>query len=198
VFSEETPGIAAREFVLGQWRMTFRLVLLLAIGPALLATALATARRAPQYEPQFTTDPAGNQVVTSYVLANPDAPYDGEVRLGRRLMIAAGLFVTILVHGGAAISVGLALATANAWLRRALVTAVGLTVVGILAVRSLLAPLVSRTSFRVEGTLRAVTVWNIVIALFAAGLLMCTIWVWKRRRSGTSKSSIEKEKFAWT
>jgi ABC-type transport system involved in multi-copper enzyme maturation permease subunit len=189
VFSEETPGIAAREFVLGQWRMTFRLVLALAIGPALLATALATARRATQYEPQFTTDSAGNQVVTSYVLANADAPYDGEVRLGLRLMIAAGLFITILVHGGAAISVGLALATANAWLRRALVTAVGLTVLGILAMRSLLALLASRTSFCVVGTLRAVMIWNIVVALFATGLLMCTIWVWKRRRIATSKSS---------
>jgi hypothetical protein len=104
-------------------------------------------------------------------------------------MIAAGLFVTILVHGGAAISVGLALATANVWLRRALVTAVGLTVLGILAMRSLLALLASRTSFRVVGTLRAVMIWNIVVALFATGLLMCTIWVWKRRRIATSKSS---------
>jgi ABC-type transport system involved in multi-copper enzyme maturation permease subunit len=189
--SEVTPDKAARESILDRWRLAFRLVLLLAIGPALLATALATARSATQYEPQLTTDSAGAQTVTSYVLVRSDIPYPGEVRLGQRLMIAAALVVTILVHGGAAISVGLALTTANAWLRRAMVTVVGFTILGILAMRSLLIPLVSRTWFSVAETLRTVMFWNVVVTLFAAALVWCTIWIWKRRLSGERPATID-------
>ncbi len=85
--------------------------------------ALATAHKTPKYEPQFTNT-AGVQVVTSYVLVKADIP--GEVLLGHRLMIAAVLIVTILVHGGAAISVGLGVATANGRSRQALAIAIGL------------------------------------------------------------------------
>ncbi len=187
-FSGESPAIAARKFVFGQWWLSFRLVSLLAIGPALLAIALATARRATEYEPQFTTNSAGAQVVTSYVLARSDIPYDGEMRPGQRLMVAAGLVVTILVHGAAAICIGLALTTAKPWSRRVLVTAVGLTMVGILALRSLLVLLVSRLSFGVIEILRAVMCWNAVVAFFAVGLLWCTIWEWSRQLSGRSRA----------
>ena len=161
--------------------VTFRLVLLLAIGPTLLAIALATARKAPHYEAQVTTDSAGKEVVTSYILARSDIPYDGEVRLGQRLMSSGVLLMTILVHGGAAISVGLALTTASPWLRRAMVTAVGFSILGILAMRSLLALLVSRTSYSARERLWSVALWDVVVTIFALGLSWCTIWIWKRR-----------------
>jgi len=182
---------------------------LLAIGPALLALALATAHNAPHYEPQSTTNASGVQVVTSYVLAKTDITYVGEVRLGPRLMIAAVLVVTILVHGGAAISVGLGLTTANGWSRCVLATAVGLTVLVVLvlpiylflvadghavvtamwsfvmALASLLVMLVTRTSFSVGDTLSSVLFWDVVVSLFAVGLSCWTIWVWQQRRPGT-------------
>ncbi len=126
--------------------------------------------------------------VTSYVLARSDIPYDGEVRLGERLMIAAELIVTILVHGSAAICVALALTTANPWLRRAMVTAVGLTALGALAMRSLLAPLVSRTSFSAVETLWSVALWDVVVTMFAIALSWWTIWAWQRRVSGVASA----------
>jgi hypothetical protein len=181
-------GIRVRKSGLRQWWTPFRLVLLLAIGPAVFALALATARRAPEYEPQFTTDPSGAQVITSYILARTDIPYPGEVRFGRRLLIYAALLATILVHGGAAISVGLALTTANAWLRRALATAVGLTVLGILALRSQLVLLVSRTSFRARETLWSVMFWDVLVILFAVGLSWWTNWIWQRRLRGVTEA----------
>ena len=104
------------------------------------------------------------------------------------VQVAAGLVVTILVHGAAAICFGLALTTAKPWSRRVLVTAVGLTMVGILALRSLLVLLVSRLSFGVIEILRAVMCWNAVVAFFAVGLLWCTIWEWSRQLSGRSRA----------
>ncbi len=123
------PVVSARTLVLGRWWKSFCLVLLLAIGPAVLAMALATARKAPIYEPHFTTDSTGNQVFDSYVLAKAGAPSDGDVRLGRRLVISAALILTILVHGAGAISAGLGLSIANKWSGRALAIMVGLAVV---------------------------------------------------------------------
>jgi len=207
--SGEAPGLAARSFVLGRWWEYFRLVLLLAIGPALLALALATAHKAPHYEPQYTKNPSGVQVVSSYVLARADIPYAGEVRFGQRLMIAAVLVVTILIHGGAAISVGLGLTTASVWSRRALATALGIIVVVVfvlpvflfivadsftvvtamwsfvMALASLLVLLVTRTSFSVGETLWSVLFWDVVVSLFAVGLSCWTIRAWQRRRPGT-------------
>ncbi|HKI20040.1 MAG TPA: hypothetical protein VKA15_19280 [Isosphaeraceae bacterium] len=208
----DAPGLAARSFVLVRWWESFRLVLLLAIGPALLALALATAHESPRYEPQFTKNASGAQVISSYVLAKADIPYAGEVRLGQRLTIATLLIVTILVHGGAAIGVGLGLTTANAWSRRALAAAVGFTLLVVLvlplylflldnrhalvtamwsfvmASDSLLAVLVSRNSFNVGQILWSVTFWNTVVAVFAAGLSWWTIWAWQRRLRGSSKA----------
>jgi hypothetical protein len=103
------------------------------------------------------------------------------------LMSSGVLLMTILVHGGAAISVGLALATASPWLRRAMVTAVGFTVVGILAMRSLLALLVSRTSYSARERLWSVALWDIVVTILAVCLSLWTIWVWQRRLHGASK-----------
>jgi ABC-type transport system involved in multi-copper enzyme maturation permease subunit len=206
------PGLAARSFVLGRWWKSFRLVLLLAIGPALLALALATAHKAWRYEPQFTKNASGAQVISSYVPAKADIPYVGEVRRGQRLLIATVLIVTILVHGGAAISVGLGLTTANRWSRRALASVVGLIFLVLLvlpvcltlvnsfrapdvamwsfitAADSLLEVLVTRTSFSALETLWSVTFCDLVIALFAVGLSCWMIWVWQRRLSGVTKA----------
>jgi ABC-2 family transporter protein len=213
-FANEAPGLAARRFVLGTWWESFGLVLLLAIGPALLALALATAHKAPQYEPQFTTNSAGAQVVTSYVLLKADIPSSSEVQLGQRLMIAAVLIVTILCHGGAAISVGLALAIANEWSRRAVVAAVGfallltfvlpvylfvfnngraLDTIGwsfVMAADSLLAMLVSRSSLSVGEALSSVIFWDVLLALVTVGLTWWTNWVERSRLIGIAKPSL--------
>ena len=116
--------------VLGRWWHSFRLVLLLAIGPALLALALATAHKTPEFKPEFTRNATGVQVVTSYVLVDPNIPYAGEVRRAERLMIAAVLLLTILIHGGAAVSLGLGLGLVPTtwWKRRPMVIAAGITV----------------------------------------------------------------------
>jgi ABC-type transport system involved in multi-copper enzyme maturation permease subunit len=182
VVAATAPGLAARSFVLGRWWKSFRLVLLLAIGPALLAMALATAHKAPRYEEHFTTDSMGNKIIDSYVLAKADHPYVAEARLGQRLLIAAQLIVTILVHGGAAISVGLGLTTANGWSRRAIATVVGLAFLAVFILQpaySLLALLVSRTSFSIGETLSSMIIWDIVVAVFAIGLSRWTIWAWQ-------------------
>ena len=174
--------------------------------------ALATAHEPPQYEPLYTTNAAGVQNVTSYVLAKADIPGPGEVPLGQRLMIAAALIVTIWVHGGAAVSVGLGLTTADRWSRRAVVVAVGLTVLVVfllplylflldnsyalatamwsfvMASDSLLALLVNRRSFTAGETLWSVMFWDVVVTLLAVGLSWWTIWVWQRRLSGVSKA----------
>jgi hypothetical protein len=213
-FAVEAPHRAAPWFVVGRWWKSFRLVLLLAIGPALLALALATAHKAPQYEPQFTTNSAGAQVVTSYVLLKADIPSNSEVRLGQRLMIAAVLVVTILCHGGAAISIGLALAIANEWSRRAVVAAVGFVLLltfvlpvylfvlnngraldtfgwsFVMAADSLLAVLVSRTSLRVGEALSSVIFWDVLVALLAVGLSGWTNWVERSRLIGIAKPSL--------
>ena len=104
-------SLAIRSFVLARWSASFRLVLLLAIGPTLLALTLATAHRAPRYTPLFTKNAAGVNSVSSYVLERTDQPYAGEILLGKRLMITAILLGTIMVHGAAAVGVGLGFAT---------------------------------------------------------------------------------------
>ena len=200
-------------FVLGRWWESFRLVLLLAIGPALVALALATAHKPPRYEPQFTKNAAGVQVVTSYVLVKADVPYAGEVRLGQRLMIAGVLIVTILVHGGAAISVGLGLATVNGGRDVTLAAAVGLTVLVVLvlpiylfllnqgsrsghrhvelrhglgfAARSARHPhLVQR---RRDPLVRGLS-GTLSLHFSPSGFPCWTIWVWQHRLSGVSKA----------
>jgi hypothetical protein len=136
------------------------------------------------------------------------------VQLGQRLMIAAVLVVTILCHGGAAISVGLALAIANGWSRRAVVAAVGfallvtfvlsvylfvinngraLDTIGwsfVMAVDSLLAMLVSRTSLSIAEALSSVIYSDVLVALLALGLSGWTIWVEQRRSIGVAKPSL--------
>jgi ABC-type transport system involved in multi-copper enzyme maturation permease subunit len=89
--------LSTRSIVLGKWWGTFRMVPLLAIGPGLMALALATAHLAPQ--------PAAGAL--NY--------FFHELSLSYRLFGVALLVATILAHAAATTSVGLALAV---WLKR--------------------------------------------------------------------------------
>ncbi|MFI5459085.1 MAG: ABC transporter permease subunit [Isosphaerales bacterium] len=93
-----TP-LSTRTIVVGKWWGTFRLVPLLAIGPGLMALALATAR--PPLPPAL---PPG---IVAYV--------PKELSRGYRLFGVALVVATILAHGAATTSVGLALAI---WTKR--------------------------------------------------------------------------------
>jgi ABC-type transport system involved in multi-copper enzyme maturation permease subunit len=92
-----TP-LSSRTIVLGKWWGTFRLVPFLAIGPGLMAFALATAQEPP---------PTGRRAALTFS--------ESEMTLGYRLFGAALVVATILAHGAAATSVGLALAI---WIKR--------------------------------------------------------------------------------
>ena len=85
-----TP-LSSRTIVLGKWWGTFRLVPLVAIGPGLMAFALATAQEPP---------PTGPRAALTFS--------ESEMTLGYRLFGAALVVATILAHGAAATSVGLA------------------------------------------------------------------------------------------
>jgi ABC-type transport system involved in multi-copper enzyme maturation permease subunit len=210
--SDGSASVAVRRFVLGKWLRSFCLVLLLAIGPVLLALALATAQRTRHYEPQFTKNAAGVNVFTSYVLARNDLPYNGEVRLGQRLLLTAILFTTILAHGGTAVSAGLALATVSDWSRRKIAGVVAVAVLAALALpfvffvlngrrpldamggsfamamSSILAAIVTRTSFNLDELILSVAAWDIATVLFALGLSWWTVRFWQRRFIGESRA----------
>ena len=203
--SDAGTSVAMRRFVLGRWWRAFCLVLILAIGPAVLALALATAHRTQHYDVQVTKNAQGVNVVT-YVL-RIISPYPGEVKLGRRLMLAALFLATILAHGGAAVSVGLGLATVSEWSRRAIVGVVTAAVLAALvlpvcffvlnggrpldaaggsfamAMSSVLAALVTRTSYNLDETVVSVAAWDVATALFGVGLLAWTVWFWHQRAS---------------
>ena len=115
--------MSARSFVLGQWWESFRLVLLLAIGPAILAVALGTAYKQVRMVIKTTTLPSGAQTQTWEPPDPTDANSEmiGELRLGPRMLAAGSLIVTILVHGAAAVGIGLALSIGIKRSKRALV-----------------------------------------------------------------------------
>jgi ABC-type transport system involved in multi-copper enzyme maturation permease subunit len=202
-FADGGTSVAVRRFILRRWLRSFCLVMLLAIGPTVLALGLATARVALRYDPQVTKDARGVAIVTYVVRSNQ--PYTGEVLLGHRLMLAALLFATILAHGGAAVSVGLGLATVNGWSRRAIAWVAAIAVLAALvlplvlfvlngnrpldtaggsfamASSSILVALVTRTAFQLDETLSSVAAWDIATALFAVGLSAWTIWFWQQK-----------------
>ena len=208
---EAASDLSPRKLLLDRWWRSFRYVLLLASGPAILSLALATAHKAPRYEPQFTTTAPGVQTITSYVVVKDDIPSAGELQLGQRLMIAAVLVFTILIHGSAAISVGLGLTTASLWSRRALAAAVGVTVLVmivlplhlfmvegghdivtamwsiVMASSSLLTMLSTRRSFSVGDVLSSVLFWDLVFALIALGLARWTLLHWECQLRGWTK-----------
>ncbi len=94
-----TP-LSARTIVLGKWWGTFRMVLWLAIGPGIMAFVFATAK-----EPAPLAAPPGAPAVF----------FPPPISLPYRLIAATLLVATILAHGAAMTSIGLALAI---WIKR--------------------------------------------------------------------------------
>jgi ABC-type transport system involved in multi-copper enzyme maturation permease subunit len=203
------PASSGRGWVGAPFWRSFGLVVLLAVGPAVLALCLATAPRAPRYATMTATNTVGTTSIISYELVDPDVPYVGEVRLRERLSLAAILALTILVHGAASVAVGLVLANAQGWTRRDFAVAVGLAVsvffllplgllrlnvnqasnlVGwnfIMASNSLLSILVARTAFDVTEV-----VWSVLSAdaFFAILALSLYWWASKIRRHQLGRS----------
>ena len=148
----------------------------------------------------------------TWVPADPFVPYIAQVPLGLRLVSAALLIVTILVHGAAGVNVGLALATTIQWTRRAVAAVAGLALFVVfvvplcmltlnngrpmdhgagslvLAVNSLLEPLVTRSSFHISDTLWSAFFWDVVATCFAIVVLWLTSRAWQRRLLGLEKS----------
>jgi hypothetical protein len=93
-----------------------RLVPLLAVGPGLIALALATASRAqPEAIYVPTTLPSGAtimKIITPEETAMTNATWSSELSLGSRLASALMLVMTILAHGAAIVSVGVLLGIA--------------------------------------------------------------------------------------
>ena len=141
-----------------------------------------------------------------------DLPYDGEVRLGHRLLLTAVLLATILAHGGAAVSAGMGLATVSEWSRRKIAGVVAVAVLAALvlpfiffvlnggrpldamggsfamAMSSVLTALVTRKSFSLDEIILSVAAWDIATALFGLGLLWWTVRFWQRQFIGESRA----------
>jgi hypothetical protein len=210
------PAATAPRVFLHRWWNSFRLVLLLVIGPALIAPALATTHEVIPLVAKVTNSPSGTPVLTweppDPVTAN--AERYGEVRLAQRLAATALWIGTILAHGAAAVSLGLALGTAIPQPRRAIMASGAVIVVIFVALPlysfvnflignpaldpgaaswnffaaagSLLAPLFTRTEPSIREVLAAAIFWDTLITLFAAGLLLGTIGMARRLSLGLS------------
>jgi hypothetical protein len=206
---ERTPE-SDRRFVLGQWWRSFRLVPLLAIGPAILALTLGMAHKKVEPVAKNTTLPSGAQVVT---WEDPTAEQMkveriGEVHLVRRLLAAALLVLTILVHGAAVVSLGLALAIAIEKTSRAIAAGfvlafmvvvflpIFLSVIlssaappgvamwnFVMASNSLLLPLITRIEPDIVDILVSALLWDIAVSLCAAVFLLWSLRRWQSRRA---------------
>jgi hypothetical protein len=132
-------AISDRKSFAIRWWESFRLVLLLAIGPAVVALALATAPMAFQVATKVKplpgggsvmihTNPMGDTYVTTTDASGPATARlatDAEIAeagpapptqtRGALLQVAALATVTVLVHGAAFVSLGAAL---GVWIRR--------------------------------------------------------------------------------
>ena len=208
---ETTPIVSDGRFLLRRWWESFRLVLLLAIGPAMLATALATTHEPVRFVAKTTMNPSGRQEVT-YVRAEEPGSSGWKVNLGHRLITAALLILTILVHGAGAVGIGLAHAVARGWSRRALGVGLGfillvtllllfhlrifdggrdraLDIAGwsfLASTELLLEPLVTRGSFLIRDILWSVFFWDIVVAVAAFGLVWWSYRTCQRQARGLS------------
>ena len=134
--------------------------MLLAIGPAILALALGTAHKKLLSVPKFITHPSGIQVQT-WEPPGPDQTNSeliGEIRLGPRLFAAASLIVTILVHGAAAVSIGLAMSIGIKRSRKALAACVGLLVLIVIIMPIYLVMIINYPYNYI------VSMWNFVMA----------------------------------
>jgi ABC-type transport system involved in multi-copper enzyme maturation permease subunit len=164
--------------VLGKWLGTFRLVPLIALGPGLVAFAVATARENPGIPP----------ATMRYVRSDR----------GSLLACAALLVVTILAHGALLSSVGLALAT---WIKRparamavSVMLFIGLSIAwpiftrilparsGFFANLSVLSPIVSTNElaghlFFRNGGLPSRLWWNSLCVLVLAATAIGILWL---------------------
>jgi ABC-type transport system involved in multi-copper enzyme maturation permease subunit len=137
VLESESVTIDRKQFA-ARWWQSFRLVLLLAIGPALIAHTLATAGRPVEVSKSTDLPGGGTQQIHTYPSGRtyvytdskagtvPQFRYatDAEIaaampalppsRLARLLSIAVLAVITILAHGAAFVSLGLAL---GLWIR---------------------------------------------------------------------------------
>ncbi len=142
--------IRDRRWFAGRWWESFRLVLLLAIGPALLGLAVTTAYRPVRVVPNVKTLPDGSQEeietdpfdgITRVVTRPPTGPASVRnataaeiaarpilpVRSRTSLLSTAFLaVVTVLAHGAAVVSLGLAVGIGFRRRRLAIVASVGL------------------------------------------------------------------------
>jgi ABC-type transport system involved in multi-copper enzyme maturation permease subunit len=212
--ADEMRAMASGPFVWSHWWAAFRLVILLAIGPGILALALATAQKTILPVAKETKLPSGSTEITweqpDPATANVDRI--GEVRLGPRLACAALFIVTILVHGAAFANIGLALAIAFRGRRRAVSAAISLVIslaVGvplyldttrhaynpdaglwnfILAAGPLLGALVTRISPNIREVLVEVLLWDVVMFLVAIGVFSWSNWA-RQRASGRLRQS---------
>jgi ABC-type transport system involved in multi-copper enzyme maturation permease subunit len=178
-----TTPLSTRSIVMGKWWGTYRLIPLIAIGPAIMAVAMAygPSRRV---RGSFGMDP----------LTGPQTFY------GVTLMVT-----TLLAHGALLTSLGLFLAT---WIRRSSramamsVTAYVLvaiawpilyfSVIGGQAGRNSFAPVLSpiyvagsladllALNIRFGGFLTSATVWDVLVFLAAMGLLELTVRTFDR------------------
>jgi hypothetical protein len=197
--------IFRRMFYAKSWWESFRLVLALAIGPALLALALATGRMPVHVSSGVTTLPGGitqsiethgsgtTYVATTdavglttyrYATANEIAPFTPAMPvqplfgfLGTALLAV----LTILVHGAALVSLGLAL---GIWVKvrvRAIVASVCLVVVvSHLAILRFLLLNIRRKN-EIAENLSWVAVWDLVSILLAIAVSALAIWTLDRR-----------------
>ncbi len=162
---ESASPISPRRLVLDRWWHTFRVALLLVIGPGLIALALATASRVVLPLPRIFSLGTSGKVVLTYnrwggmvtmehfppdrpnatktsasltQSAKPDpaekavariaaenASAPSEPALGPRLSIAALVILTILAHGAAMTSLGLALGVGIRRRSRAIAAGIG-------------------------------------------------------------------------
>ncbi len=153
----------------------------------------------------------------TYVRADESIERVGAVHLGDRLIGVALLIATILVHGAATVSLGLAVATVIERRRLALSVTIGLSVLLVLGVPlylfmtnpsyapvfmiwgfvmvadSLLAMLSTRVTDDILTMSHWVAVWNVVVLALCVGLLWFTIRTWQRRLLGVSKSHADTE-----
>jgi ABC-type transport system involved in multi-copper enzyme maturation permease subunit len=194
---------STRGLVMAVWWRRFRLLLLLALGPGLIALAAATARRVPP--PYFTaqmTVPPGTVVTNAAappVDRAPTKPAPWEPSLGDRLCSAALLVLTILAHGAATISLALSVAARFEQRGRVIAASVSMYVLAaavwpfyvylvlygaspapgmaslspIWAVGFLAANLVTREP-QFPGIVWWAAFWYVLVSLFAIGLLWRT------------------------
>jgi hypothetical protein len=182
----------------------YRPVLLLAIGPTLLAAAAATARENPQFVMKTVQDASGRPAMT-WARADEGVVLVGVMSLGDRLIDAALLAVTILANGAVAVGLGLAVATAIARPRVALAATIGLSLFVMIAgmldrfiddhpyalsytplgflpvVGTLFTEVATHRSVAFAQSSDLAILGDIALALAGIGMLWLTVRVWQRR-----------------